>query len=76
MVSCHRRQFLEADAATLLAAIGTCRAACIEPLRKAPPTDEIARRTRALTSAIDDVVEVLTGTRGRFWLKPHGGPKR
>jgi hypothetical protein len=75
MVSRRRRQFLETDAAQLLASIATCRDACIDALRKAPPTDEIARRTRVLTSALDDVVEVLTGTREHFWLKPHGGPK-
>ena len=75
MVSHRRRQFLESDNAALLRAIGACRDACIEALRRAPPTDEIAKRTRALTDAIDDVVEVLTGNREHFWLKPHGGPK-
>jgi hypothetical protein len=75
MVSHRRRRFLESDVAALLSAIGACRDACIEALRRAPPTDEIARRTRALNEAIDDVVEVLTGNRQHFWLKPHGGPK-
>lgn len=75
MVSHRRRHFYESDAAALLPAVGACRDACIEALRKAPPTDEIAKRTGALTDAIDDVVEVLTGSREHFWLKPHGGPK-
>jgi hypothetical protein len=75
VVSRRRRHFFESDGAALLAAIGACRNACIEALRKAPPTDEIAQRTRALTGAIDDVAEILTGSRDHFWLKPHGGPK-
>ncbi len=75
MVSHRRRQSLESDDAAVLRAIGTCRDACIEALRRALPTDEIARRTRALTEAIDHVAEVLTGKPDHFWLKPHGGPK-
>lgn len=75
MVSHRRRRFYESDAMALLTAIAACRDACIEALRKAPPTDEIAKRTRALSEAIDDVAEVLTGSREHFWLKPDGGPK-
>ena len=75
MVSHRRRRFLESDTSALLKAVGACRDACIEALRRAPPTDEIARRTRALTDAIDDVVEVLTGNRQHFWLAQHGGPR-
>jgi hypothetical protein len=67
---CAVRELLNAVNA-LLKALSQCREGCIEALRRAPPTAEVAVRTRALVAALDNVTERLTGDRQHFWLKPH-----
>ena len=63
MVSRRHRHFSERDAEALLAVIASCRAGCVQASRLAPPASDLYRRTEHLIAAIDDVAEVLTGTR-------------
>ena len=57
---------------TLIAAIGTCRNACVKARRKADYDSDIYKRLDRLMTTIDDVAESLTGDVEHFWLKPNG----
>jgi hypothetical protein len=66
-----RQPFTDVDKQLLLDAIGQCRRKCIDALRRGSPTSDIAKQTRALVEAIDNVAEAVIGNREHFWRHQH-----
>ena len=54
------------DRDALLAALGTCRDACVRACTRAPIKSDVYGATGKLMDAIDDVAGVLTGDRTHF----------
>ena len=67
----RRPELFETEKRALLARLGECRAAVIEARSHLVPGCDTCRRGDAVTEAIDDLVELLTGDREHFWAKPH-----
>ena len=69
-----QRYFGGDDGQALLAAISSCRKACVTASIKAPIDSDVYRSTQRLMDAIDDLAGVLTGDREHFHDKPSPAP--
>jgi hypothetical protein len=69
-----KRYWTEMDRDALLAAVASCRDACVRAITRAPNKSDVYEATSRLMDAIDDVACVLTGDRTHFHLKPHSAP--
>lgn len=76
MSSHRKRLFSELDAAELLAAVASCRRACVLAMSKAPIGSDGAAAVSELMRALDRMAEALTGDRERLWARLHSTPKR
>lgn len=67
----RKRVFHELQKQALLKAVGECRRACITASSAAPIGGDVYNATHALVESIDDLAQILTGSREHFHLKPH-----
>jgi len=71
MATRTKRVFSDYDIAGLLKDLENWRSRCVAICAKAPINGEVYKLATKLMTDIDDAVEILTGDRKRFHVKPH-----
>jgi len=67
-----RRKRSALDLSLTLSNLKTGRSGAIAVMASTKPFGDRYRLAQAVTKAIDDLVEDVTGDRELFWTKPHG----